>query len=87
MNAIEGFIQLTATMKREGEYWITTSEALPLAGYGKSREESFENLVKALRAYIEANKKLGQIESVLHRVEWMQAPSSGILEFELTLPV
>jgi len=61
------YIRLTGTVERKQGYYIATIHELPLAVQGQDRDGTISEILKALTAYLEANKRLGQMDSVANQ--------------------
>jgi hypothetical protein len=63
-----GYVYLGGTTKREKGHCIAVLNDLPLAAQGKDKDDAVREVLKALKAYLEANKRLGQLGLVATRL-------------------
>jgi hypothetical protein len=62
------YILVTGGTKREGKYCIAFLNKLHLSAHGSDREDAVEHLLAALKVYMEANKRLRQIDAVAKEI-------------------
>jgi predicted RNase H-like HicB family nuclease len=55
---------------REGQYFVSECDSLPVASQGDSESEAIANLVEALQLYIDTAVAEGVLDEIVRRYGW-----------------
>ena len=70
-------ITFSGNFSKEGKYWITHCDQLPISAFGTSKEEAALKTAKALALYLETHNELGQLSEIIERYDLDVEPELG----------
>ena len=72
---------------QEGDLWFSMTDKLPIAGYGKTPEESMNRAMCALRAYLDASIKDNALSAMAKHYKLLVERESEGYNFSIETPI
>lgn len=80
---------LTGTISREGDWYVTKCDSLPVVTQARTDGEAIANLIEATQLFIESSVERGTFEQVLPKHGWRPEliPPQDVRPHGFTIPV
>lgn len=63
----EIYLTFSGDINKKGTWWIADCAGLAISTCGLTRAEAYANMQNAIAAYLRTQKKIGNLEEVLHK--------------------